>query len=98
MVLHWARTGAYFVQRDSTKNIQFPYNSYLGHYCLGIIYDRTSLQNIDETKIFAINELNEIQSVISHFQFLSQKNGKLPVIKAVVATQPILAVLKIFKI
>ena len=69
--------GAYFIQRDSTKNIQFPYNSYLGHYCLWIIYDRTSLQNIDETKIFAINELNEIQSVISHFQFFVAEKWKI---------------------
>ena len=29
--------GAYFTDRTSSKNIQFPYNDYLGHYCLGII-------------------------------------------------------------
>lgn len=34
--------GAYFTDRNGTKNIQFPYNSYLGHYCLGVIYNRTS--------------------------------------------------------
>ena len=32
--------GTYFKERDKSKNIQFPYNQYLGHYCLGIIYTR----------------------------------------------------------
>ncbi len=27
--------GKYFTDRNSTKNIQFPYNDYFGHYCLG---------------------------------------------------------------
>ena len=31
--------GAYFKERTSTKNIQFPYSQYLGHFCLGIISD-----------------------------------------------------------
>jgi len=30
--------GSYFKDRDKSKNIQFPYNQYTGHYCLGIIY------------------------------------------------------------
>jgi len=34
--------GSYFKERDKQKNIQFPYNQYLGHYCLGIIYGRFS--------------------------------------------------------
>jgi hypothetical protein len=32
--------GEYFTNRSSRKNIQFPYSSYSGHFCLGIIYDR----------------------------------------------------------
>ncbi len=32
--------GAYFKNRTSTKNIQFPYAEYSGHFCLGIIYSR----------------------------------------------------------
>ena len=34
--------GAYFRDRTSSKNIQFPYGTYLGHFCLGIIYSRAS--------------------------------------------------------
>lgn len=42
--------GAYFIDRKSKKNIQFPYNGYVGHYCLGIIYSRTELDRLEATK------------------------------------------------
>jgi hypothetical protein len=48
--------GAYFKERDKQKNIQFSYNQYLGHYCLGIIYTRTAL-DISETEIYSVQEL-----------------------------------------
>ena len=52
--------GAYFKERDKDKNIQFPYNQYTGHYCLGIIYTRIDFDDsLDETKIFQIRELEE---------------------------------------
>ena len=35
--------GEYFVNRTSTKNIQYPYGSYVGHFCLGIIYSRNDV-------------------------------------------------------
>jgi len=60
--------GEYFVNRSSTKNIQFPYKDYSGHYCLGIIYSRFSTSN-DETKTYPIRELQSISSVIGDFQF-----------------------------
>lgn len=61
--------GKYFEDRSSTKNIQFPYSSYSGHYCLGIIYDRVDARDIDETKIFNFDSLNSIASVVGNFQF-----------------------------
>lgn len=69
--------GAYFTDRNSTKNIQFPYNSYLGHYCLGIIYDRTSSRDIDETKSYPLEQLQSISSVISNFQFFVTEKWKI---------------------
>lgn len=69
--------GAYFTDRTSTKNIQFPYDSYLGHYCLGVIYDRTLPENIDETKFFKLNELQSISSVIGNFQFFVAEKWKI---------------------
>jgi len=44
--------GAYFKERDKKKNIQFPYNQYTGHYCLGIIYTRVDFEDdLSETEI-----------------------------------------------
>jgi len=56
--------GAYFKERDKDKNIQFPYNQYTGHYCLGIIYTRADFDdNLSETEIFQVNELDETYDV-----------------------------------
>ena len=60
--------GEYFINRTSTKNIQFPYKDYLGHFCLGIIYSRADI-NIDETKTYPLGELKSITSVIGDFDF-----------------------------
>lgn len=51
--------GAYFKERDKDKNIQFPYNQYSGHYCLGIIYTRADFDDLAETEIFQAKELEE---------------------------------------
>ncbi len=52
--------GAYFKERDKDKNIQFPYNQYTGHYCLGIIYTRTDFEeDLAETEIYKVNDLEE---------------------------------------
>ncbi|TAL70558.1 MAG: restriction endonuclease [Bacteroidetes bacterium] len=61
--------GEYFINRSSKKNIQFPYNEYLGHFCLGIIYTRNAPENIDETKVYSIDKLKSISSVIKDFEF-----------------------------
>jgi hypothetical protein len=50
--------GAYFKERDKQKNIQFPYNQYSGHFCLGIIYTRTD-DDVSETEIYRVAELQE---------------------------------------
>lgn len=69
--------GAYFENRNSTKNIQFPYGSYLGHFCLGIIYDRTLGATIDETKSHKIEDLHSIASVASNFQFFVAEKWRI---------------------
>lgn len=38
-------------------------------FCLGIIYTRTVSEDIDETRIFTIDQLQSIVSVIRDFQF-----------------------------
>jgi len=52
--------GGYFKKRDKDKNIQFPYNQYTGHYCLGVIYTRTDVSDdLAETEIYQVQELQE---------------------------------------
>ncbi len=69
--------GEYFVNRNSTKNIQFPYKDYLGHYCLGIIYTRNMSVSINKTKICDIENLNTISSVIRDFIFFVAEKWKI---------------------
>lgn len=53
--------GNYFKERDKKKNIQFPYNQYIGHYCLGVIYTRADINADDptDTEIFQVKDLQE---------------------------------------
>lgn len=70
--------GAYFKHRTSTKNIQFPYGSYSGHFCLGIIYDRAGGDlGIDETKVYDLDSFSSIPSVIGNFQFFAVEKWKI---------------------
>lgn len=56
--------GEYFINRNNTKNIQFPYNQYAGHFCLGIIYTRADFHEVDETRIYSLDKIGSITSVI----------------------------------
>jgi hypothetical protein len=69
--------GKYFENRTSTKNIRFPYGSYSGHFCLGIIYDRTDGATIDETKAHSIDELHSVASVVKNFHFFVTEKWKI---------------------
>ena len=69
--------GTYFMDRSSTKNIQFPYKEYAGHFCLGIMYSRNVGQSIDETRRFHINELQSVASVIQDFQLFAQEKWRI---------------------
>ncbi|MCA0235771.1 MAG: EcoRV family type II restriction endonuclease [Bacteroidetes bacterium] len=51
--------GGYFKERDKNKNIQFPYNEYLGHFCLGVIYTRAEGDDLSDTDIYQVQELQE---------------------------------------
>lgn len=69
--------GEYFIDRDSTKNIQFPYNEYAGHFCLGIIYSRHAKRTIDETRTYRIEDLQSIASVIRDVRFFVQEKWRI---------------------
>ena len=69
--------GEYFVDRTSTKNIQYPYDEYLGHFCLGIIYSRSDLEKSEELKIYGLNDLEKIPTVIKKFTFFAEEKWKI---------------------
>jgi hypothetical protein len=76
--------GAYFRDRASTKNIQFPYASYLGHFCLGIIYTRADSRPLDETEIIRVRELDENTSETNSHRYRVTKVESLRSIASVV--------------
>ena len=69
--------GEYFSQRTSSKNIQYPYDMYSGHFCLGIIYTRSRLDKTQETRRYSIDELDKIPSVIHDFLFFAEEKWKI---------------------
>ena len=69
--------GKYFCDRKSSKNIQFPYASYAGHFCLGVIYDRVNESRLDESKVHSITDINSIASVISNLQLFVAEKWKI---------------------
>ncbi len=66
----------YFRFRDSNKNITFPYKEYDKHYILGIIYTQQG-ELIDENKVYMIDDLEDILSVVKDFDFLVQEKYKI---------------------
>lgn len=52
--------GSYFKERSKSKNIQFPYSEYRGHFCLGIIYTRVDFtDDLEDIKVFQVKEITE---------------------------------------
>lgn len=68
----------YFRDRKSTKNTTFPYSDYAAHFVLGVVYSRTETA-INEQKIYRLEDLHQIQSVIHHFHFFVQEKYRIAV-------------------
>ncbi len=66
----------YFRERNTKKNISFPYHSYSGHFVLGIIYSKSTDQ-VDERQRFNLDELENISSVIRDFEFFVQEKYRI---------------------
>lgn len=66
----------YFRFRDSKKNITFPYREYDKHYILGIIYTQQE-GLIDENRVYTIDDLENILSVVKDFDFIVQEKYKI---------------------
>ena len=62
----------YFRDRNSNKNITFPYNQYHKHYILGVIYSQNK-KCINEKNIYNLSDIEKISSVIRDFVFIIQE-------------------------
>lgn len=69
--------GEYFINRQSRKNIQFPYAEYAGHFCLGAIYSRAVGDKLEEARARQIGELRSIVSVVRDFQFFVSEKWEI---------------------
>ena len=65
----------YFRDRKSHKNITYPYEDYKAHIVLGVIYD--TVANIDERKVYSLEQLEDVVSVIKNFRFFVQEKWKI---------------------
>jgi hypothetical protein len=66
----------YFRTRNSSKNVTFPYGEYAGHFVLGVIYSRADLA-IDELRIYTIDNVELIPSVVKDLQFFAQQKYRI---------------------
>lgn len=69
--------GEYFKNRSSTKNIQYPYRDYVGHFCLGVIYSRLEGSALDDVKVYTLDDLEAITSVIGDLYFFVQEKWRI---------------------
>lgn len=58
------------------KNTDYPYGDYKCHLVLGMLY-KQSVSNENEKRVYAINELEIIKSVIEQFIFFVQPKWKV---------------------
>jgi len=68
----------YFRDRKSKKNITFPYEEYVGHFVLGIIYSRVD-EHIDERKVYRLDDLQNITSVVRDFSFFVHEKYQIAI-------------------
>lgn len=68
----------YFRNRQSPKNVTYPYSSYKAHIVLGIIYSEND-DVIDERRSYNLDDLDEIISVVKDITFFVQEKWKIAV-------------------
>ena len=66
----------YFRNRNSLKNITYPYSDYSAHYIFGVIYSRQT-ELLDELSTFTLEQLTSIPSIIHDFEFIFQPKWKI---------------------
>lgn len=66
----------YFRNRDSVMNMDHAYNEYASHLVLGMLYKQSVIEE-NEKKIYHIEDLEAIHSVIEKFIFFVQPKWKI---------------------
>ena len=66
----------YFRNRSKVMNTDYPYGKYKCHLVIGILYKQSS-QEIDQTRTYHIDEIEQIKSVIENFIFFVQPKWKI---------------------
>ena len=76
----------YFRNRQSTKNIVYPYGSYKAHLVLGVIYSNVRFEYAavdndeivpDERRTYSLEEFDNVRSVIRNFVFFIQPKYRI---------------------
>ena len=68
--------GEYFTDRNSTKNVQYPYSHYSGHFCLGVIYSR-NVPTLYDAKVYPVDEIESIPAVIRDLIFFAAEKWRI---------------------
>lgn len=64
----------YFRNRESTKNVMFPYKSYQRHYVVGIVYTQITDQ---QPGIYTLNEISRIQPPIRDIEIFFHEKWRV---------------------
>lgn len=67
----------YFRNRNSSKNVTHPYGKYTAHIVLGIVYSENP--DVDERRIYNLEQLDEIVSVVKDITFFVQEKWRIAV-------------------
>ena len=67
----------YFRQRNSAKNVTFPYGQYAAHLVLGVIYSRSKATTGAERRVFSLKDLRDVVSVAKSFEFLLHEKWRI---------------------
>lgn len=66
----------YFRNRESSKNITYPYAAYDAHLVLGVIYSANEISQ-NSIKAYGIDQLDDIASVIKGITFFVQEKWRI---------------------
>ena len=77
----------YFRQRNSAKNVTFPYGQYAAHLVLGVIYSRSKATTGAERRVFSLKISAMLFRLLRVLNFYCTRSGELQVRGQEAATQ-----------